>query len=440
MATDHYIEDQRDRVPVDIEVEGRTGEMDFNTLKTGGIIKQRQKDLFTVRLKCPGGRVATDKLAQIAAVARQYGGGYVHLSFRQSIEIPYVDYRNIGKVQKALAPVGQEVASCGPRFRVPTACSGCEYNPNGLADTQAMAERTCQEFFGKGRLAHKFKTSFSGCPIDCARTNEMDLGFQGAVKPVWTEEECIGCRACARACREGAILAHEETGHPLYYPENCLYCGDCIRACPTAAWQAERTGWVVRCGGKHGRHPIHGQVIARFLPDKKVGPLIQAVIAWYEQNGVGKGRRRIGELLLEEAAWRNFLEAVRPVLGEYALPNPPPPRRNEIHFVSPDEGLYGKREARLQLPAGGENREVRIPDAQHVQPEKEADFRGVACPLNYVKTKLVLETLGKGQTLRILLDEEGARNVPASAAADGHKVLAVAPKGDHWEVVLRKEQ
>ncbi|MCK5557539.1 MAG: 4Fe-4S binding protein [Candidatus Hydrogenedentes bacterium] len=335
MAVDHYIEDASDRVAVDVEVEGKKGELDFNTLKTGGIIKQRQKDKFTVRLKCPGGRVPLEKLEKIVEVAQRYGGDYVHLSLRQSIEIPYVDYRDIGKIQKELAEVDQEIASCGPRVRVPTACSGCEYNPNGLMNTQRMAEQVCEKFFGTGNLAHKFKISFSGCPIDCTRTNGMDLGFQGAVKPKWDQESCIGCRICAQACVEDAIEADEETGEPIYHPEKCLDCGDCIRACPTESWQAEATGWIVRCGGKHGRHPMHGQKIAEFLPDDRVEKVIEAVLGWYEKNGEGKGRTRIGALLMDEGVWTKFLENIRPVLGEWAIENPPPPRRNEIHFTSP---------------------------------------------------------------------------------------------------------
>jgi sulfite reductase (ferredoxin) len=67
------------------------------------------------------------------------------------------------------------------------------------------------------------------------------------------------------------------------------------------------------------------------------------------------------------------------------------------------------------------------------------DFRGVACPLNYVKTKIALQKLKSGQTLAVLLDEEGAKNVPASAANDGHEVLSVSRDAGHWRVLIRKK-
>jgi sulfite reductase (ferredoxin) len=70
--------------------------------------------------------------------------------------------------------------------------------------------------------------------------------------------------------------------------------------------------------------------------------------------------------------------------------------------------------------------------------EREADFRGVICPLNYVKTKMVLTSMKSGSVLAVLLDEPGSRNVPASVEKDGHCVLSIRQEEQHWRVRIRK--
>jgi len=331
MPADKYIEDKEQKVTIDGEIDGKSGELDFNTLKSGGVIKQKQKELFTVRLRCPGGRVPVDRLEKIAQVAKKYGGDFIHISVRQSIEITYVNFHDLGRLKADLDAIGQEIASCGPRVRVPTACAGCEYNPNGLTDTQAMAEMINSKFFGR-ELNHKFKISFSGCPIDCLRTNEMDLGFQGAVKPLWHEDACTGCRLCSFTCTEGAITADKETGHPVIDRTKCLHCGDCIRTCPSGAWEEDIKGWKIRVGGKHGRHPICGSRIAEFVSDDEIPPIIDRILEWYKTNGKGKGRKRIGTLLLQDGAWDDFLSFVKPVLGDKAVVGALPPVIIDMHF------------------------------------------------------------------------------------------------------------
>ncbi len=78
------------------------------------------------------------------------------------------------------------------------------------------------------------------------------------------------------------------------------------------------------------------------------------------------------------------------------------------------------------------------PIAADVKPDASKDFRGVVCPLNYVKTKIALGTIKPGQLLQVLLDEQGAKNVPESAVKDGHQVLSILPDGGHWKVLIRR--
>jgi tRNA 2-thiouridine synthesizing protein A len=58
-------------------------------------------------------------------------------------------------------------------------------------------------------------------------------------------------------------------------------------------------------------------------------------------------------------------------------------------------------------------------------PAATLDITGQVCPMTFVHTRLALDRLAPGETLLVLLrGEEPRRNVPASARALGHTVLA----------------
>jgi len=70
------------------------------------------------------------------------------------------------------------------------------------------------------------------------------------------------------------------------------------------------------------------------------------------------------------------------------------------------------------------------------------DLRGVACPLNYVKTKLKLEMMDAGEKLEVWLDAgEPIKNVPMSLKNDGHLIHlqeALEPEAAHYRVLVEK--
>ena len=57
--------------------------------------------------------------------------------------------------------------------------------------------------------------------------------------------------------------------------------------------------------------------------------------------------------------------------------------------------------------------------------DRTLDITGEVCPMTFVRTRLALDCMPSGQTLLVLLrGEEPRRNVPATATAQGHTVLA----------------
>ncbi|MBN33960.1 MAG: SirA protein [Rhodospirillaceae bacterium] len=70
------------------------------------------------------------------------------------------------------------------------------------------------------------------------------------------------------------------------------------------------------------------------------------------------------------------------------------------------------------------------------------DITADVCPLTFVKTKLLIETMAAGETVEVRLnDGEPLKNVPRSVEEHGHAILSLAPEtdgSDVWRLVLRK--
>jgi TusA-related sulfurtransferase len=86
------------------------------------------------------------------------------------------------------------------------------------------------------------------------------------------------------------------------------------------------------------------------------------------------------------------------------------------------------------------NAETRFPNTEHIAtktpaasaPDATVDITGEVCPMTFVRTRLALDRLRPGQILLVSLrGEEPLRNVPRTAAAQGHTVLSLetAPDG-----------
>jgi sulfite reductase (ferredoxin) len=67
------------------------------------------------------------------------------------------------------------------------------------------------------------------------------------------------------------------------------------------------------------------------------------------------------------------------------------------------------------------------------------DFRGVVCPINFVKTKLALSRIPTGERLEIWLDDgESINSVPRSAIREGHRIISERKVDNYWTVVIEK--
>lgn len=71
---------------------------------------------------------------------------------------------------------------------------------------------------------------------------------------------------------------------------------------------------------------------------------------------------------------------------------------------------------------------------------KELDLRGVVCPRNAARSRLVMAGLPEGFRLQILLDDGSPiENVPQALVADGHFVENRHRNGNYWVLTVVKQ-
>ena len=79
-------------------------------------------------------------------------------------------------------------------------------------------------------------------------------------------------------------------------------------------------------------------------------------------------------------------------------------------------------------------------DAQELAADHSLDITGETCPMTFVRTRLALDRIAAGETLLVLTrGEEPRRNLPKTAAEQGHVVLGQQGRVDGSTALLLRK-
>ena len=244
--------------------------IDYAALKKGGFMRQKQKGFFSLRIQVVGGNLTAENIKAVADVAEKYGKGYVHMTSRQGIEIPFINFEDIEEVRAKLADGGVKPGVCGPRVRTVTACQN-----------------------------------------NCLKAEENDIGVKGGMEVSWIADKCINCGVCEKACREDAIKC---TGTEVTIDyDKCTNCGRCVKSCPTDAWEG-KSGYIVSFGGLFGNHIYKGEQLLPLITDEEtLFRVTDAAIGFFEEHANPGERFR---LLLQRVGEDEFRKVIRNAFEE----------------------------------------------------------------------------------------------------------------------------
>jgi dissimilatory sulfite reductase (desulfoviridin) alpha/beta subunit len=230
--------------------------IDYEALKKRGFLRQRQEGFFVLRTRMPHGVYHKEHLEKLIDISRRYALGFVHLTTRQGIEMPFIQYAQIRAVERELKAAGIQTGTSGARLRTTTCCPGNNWCKSGLIDTFTLYDRIENELGISCAmdLPHKFKIAISGCPNTCTRPQHSEIGIYGTID---------------------------------------------------ASSVDKKIGYTVYLGGCGGRTPRMGFKLEKFFSEDEVLSIIARVLVFYKEHA--KPRQRLA-LLIEEVGKEHFLE------------------------------------------------------------------------------------------------------------------------------------
>ncbi len=145
------------------------------------------------------------------------------------------------------------------------------------------------------------------------------------------------------------------------------------------------------------------------------------------------------KILTDKARNNESLIAEKPLIDELAdlLNDLYQNMDDSLQFKLPAEKTPVEQVSEEKAPA---EKASAAEETETIVPDVKKDFRGVMCPMNFVKTKIALTPMQSGQILEILLDDGAPiENVPGSVKNEGHTILSTEKVENYWKVLIKKK-
>ena len=143
-----------------------------------GVHPQKQPGLSYIGVLLPVGRMTTDQMRGLAALAERYGSGTIRMTVWQNLLISDVKTEDIPAVQQAIEDVGLHWEATNVRGGL-VACTGNAGCKFAASNTKRHALAIADHLDARLELDQPVNIHLTGCPNSCAQHYLGDIGMLG---------------------------------------------------------------------------------------------------------------------------------------------------------------------------------------------------------------------------------------------------------------------
>ncbi len=472
---------------------------EFKTWEKRYVIEQKQDDLLSIIIPIDHGNIESDKLIKIAEFIEQFGDDVLRFSMRQNIHLRNIPSQYLGNVYNFLSKL--EISIHEPfLLNSLVSCTGSDTCRLGICMAKGALSSIRKEL-GKNDLPlddlNDLTINISGCPNSCGQHKAADLGFYGKVGRndrmypayVIVAGAVIGNSKTRLAEPVDGISArdipefircllniyisqqHKYESFSAYIDsrgkKDIIELCDKFRSIPDWIddknyyfdWSADQIFSLVGKGigecsaGIFDMIDVDMNSIRKYQDEIKgtedisrINELLYDILFSASRmllvtRGVEpKNTKEVFSGFIEQFIEFNLISNEYLHILEVAKDG------LSYNLIDEKDTIYNLANSVIDLYDGMDDSlqfdiptEVKPEDISTTIPILKKDYRGVACPMNFVKTKIELATLKSGDQLEVLLDDgEPIENVPGSVKMEGHKIIKQSKIDDYWSVFIEK--
>jgi sulfite reductase (ferredoxin) len=158
----------------------------FDAFAAANVRPQKQDGFSTVEVKVTRGDLTPEQMRGLAALMRDFTGGYARTSVQQNLVLRWVRDESVHDVWLRLQELGLADAGAHQITDV-VSCPGTDSCKLGITSSMglnAAVQERIEEMAIDDELTRKIHVKMSGCPNGCSQHHIANIGFYGAAMKV----------------------------------------------------------------------------------------------------------------------------------------------------------------------------------------------------------------------------------------------------------------